>query len=63
MLYNPKIIINNLDFKFKTFMLSNSCLTDIASTNLIMPKIVKDVVQNSTELKSKIVTYQNNSSS
>ena len=62
MLYNLKIIINNLDFKLKTFMLSNFCSTNITSTNPTTPKTAKDAVQNSTELKSKIIIYQNNSS-
>ena len=62
MLYNPKIIINSLDFRFKTFTLSNSCLTSIASTNPTTPKTTKNAVRNSIELKSKIVIHQNNSS-
>ena len=44
MLYNPEIIINNLDFKFKTFMLSNSCLTNVAFMNPTTPKTAKNVV-------------------
>ena len=62
MLYNLKIIINNLDFKLKIFTLSNSYPTNVVSTNLITPKITKDAVQNFIELKSKIITHQNNSS-
>ena len=61
MLYNPKIMINNLDFKFKTFILSNFCPTSIASMNPTMPKTAKNTVWNFIELKSKIVTHQNNS--
>ena len=60
--YNLKIMINNLDFKFKTFTPSNSHLTNIASMNPTTFKTAKNAVQNSTELKSKIVTHQNNSS-
>ena len=63
MLYNPEIIINNLDFKFKTFTLLSFCLTNAAFTNSIMPKTAKNVVQNFIELKSKIVIHQNNFSS
>ena len=44
MLYDLKIIINNLDFRLKTFMLSNSCLTNAASMNLIMSKTAKNIV-------------------
>ena len=61
MLYNLKIIINNLDFKFKTFMLSNSYLTNITSMNPIIPKTVKNAIQNFIKLKFKIVIHQNNS--
>ena len=60
MLYDFKIMINNLDFRFKTFMLSSFCLINIASTNPITFKTAKNAVQNFIELKSKIVTYQNN---
>ena len=60
MLYNPKIMINNLDFRFKTFTLSNFCSTSVASTNPIISKIAKNVVRNFIELKSKIVIHQNN---
>ena len=42
--YNLKIIINNLDFKLKTFMLSNSCSTNIASINPITFKTTKNAV-------------------
>ena len=60
-LYNLKIIINNLDFKFKTFTLSNSHSINIVSTNPTTSKTTKNAVRNSIELKSKIVTHQNNS--
>ena len=59
--YNLKIIINNLDFKLKTFTLSNSCPTNTAFINPIMPKTTKNTIQNFIELKSKIVIHQNNS--
>ena len=55
-------MINNLDFKFKTFTPSNSYPTNIASTNPTTLKTTKNAVQNSIKLKSKIVTHQNNSS-
>ena len=61
MLYDPKIMINNLDFKPKTFTSLNSYSTNAASTNPTIFKITKNAVQNSIELKSKIITYQNNS--
>ena len=44
MLYNLEIMINDLNFKFRTFTLSNSCPTSIASTNLITPKTAKNAV-------------------
>ena len=59
--YNLKIMINNLDFKLWTFTSSNSYSTNITSTNLITFKITKNAIQNSIKLKSKIITYQNNS--
>ena len=61
MLYDPKIIINNLNFKLKTFTSSNFYSINIVSTNPIIPKTAKNAIQNSIELKSRIVTYQNNS--
>ena len=63
MSYNLKIMINSLNFKFKIFTLSNFCSISIASMNPIIFKIVKNVVQNSIKLGSKIVIHQNNSSS
>ena len=59
--YNPKIMINNLDFKFKTFTPSSSHPINAVSTNPITSKTTKNAVQNSIELKSKIITHQNNS--
>ena len=44
MLYNLEIMINNLDFRFKTFMLLSFCLTNIAFTNPTISKTAKDVV-------------------
>ena len=44
MLYNPEIMINNLDFKFKTFTSSSFHSTNVAFTNPITSKITKDVV-------------------
>ena len=44
MLYNLKIIINTLDFRFKTFTLLNFYPTNIASTNPIMPKTAKNAI-------------------
>ena len=61
MLYNSKIIINNLNFKFKTFMLSSSCPTNVVSMNPITFKTVKNVIWNFIKLKSKIIIHQNNS--
>ena len=61
MLYDLEIMINNLDFKFKTFTLSNFYLINIVFMNPITFKIVKNAVQNSIKLKSKIVIHQNNS--
>ena len=61
MLYNLEIMINNLDFKLKTFTSSSFYLTNVASTNPITPKIAKNAVQNFIKLKFKIVTHQNNS--
>ena len=59
MLYDPKIMINSLDFRLKTLTLSNSHPTNTASTNLTTPKTTKDAVRNSTELKSRIIIHQN----
>ena len=44
MLYNLKIIINNLNFRFKTLTSLNSCPTNIASTNLTTSKTTKNAV-------------------
>ena len=59
-LYNPKKIINNLDFKFHTPMLLNSHLTNFTSTNPNMLCIAKNTVQNFINLKNKIAKHQNN---
>ena len=61
MLYNSKIMINNLDFRFKIFTLSNFCSINITSINLTMLKTTKNVIQNFIKLKSKIFIHQNNS--
>ena len=63
MLYDSKIIINNLNFKFKTFTPSSFYLTNVASTNPITSKTAKNAVRSFIELKSKIVIHQNNSPS
>ena len=44
MLYDSEIIINNLDFRFKTFTLLNFYLINIAFMNLITSKTTKNVV-------------------
>ena len=43
-LYNPKKMINNLDFKFHTSTLSNSHSTSFIFTNLNMPCIAKNAI-------------------
>ena len=43
-LYNPKKMINDLDFKFCTPTLSNSCLTNFIFTNPNMPRTAKNAV-------------------
>ena len=43
-LYNPKKVINGLDFKFHMPMLSNSHLTSFISINPNMPCTAKDAV-------------------
>ena len=60
MLYDLKIIINNLNFKLKTFTLLNFYSISIISTNLNIPKTTKNAIQNSIKLKSKIIIHQNN---
>ena len=59
MLYDPKIMINSLDFRPRTFTLLNSCLINAASTNPITSKTAKDAIQSFIELKSRIIIYQN----
>ena len=58
-LYNPKKMIGNLDFKFHTPTLSNSCLMNFIFINPNTPCTAKNVVQNFINLKNKIVKYQN----
>ena len=45
MLYNPKIIINNLDFESKMRTLSDSYLTNVIFMNPNMFKIAGDTIQ------------------
>ena len=56
--YNPEKMINDLDFKFHTPMLSNSCLTNFTSINPNTPRIVKNAVWNFINLKNKIAKHQ-----
>ena len=58
--YNPKKIIDNLDFKFHTLTLSNSHPTNFTSINPNMPYTAKNIVQNFINLKNKIAKHQNN---
>ena len=44
MLYNLKIMINNLNFKLKILTLSSFCPTNTAFTNPITLKTAKDAV-------------------
>ena len=55
--YNPKKIINGLDFKFYILILSNSCLTNFISINLNILCIAKNIIQNFINLKNKIVKH------
>ena len=59
-LYNPKKIINNLDFKFHTPTLSNFCLTNFTFINPNTPHTAKNTVQNFINLKNKITKHQSN---
>ena len=59
-LYNPKKMINNLDFKLRTPMPSNSCLMNSTSTNPNTSCTVKDTVWSFINLKNKIVKHQSN---
>ena len=59
-LYNPKKIISNLDFKFHILTPSNSHPTNSISTNPNTPHTAKNAVQNSINLKNKIAKHQNN---
>ena len=56
-LYNPKKMINNLDFKFRTSTPSNSCLTNFTFINPNMPCIAKNAIQNFINLKNKIIKH------
>ena len=53
-------MIGNLDFKFHTPTLSNSCSTNFTFINLNMPYTAKNIIQNFINLKNKIVKHQNN---
>ena len=56
-LYNPKKVINNLDFKFHTPTPSNFCLTNFRFINLNTSCTAKDTIQNFINLKNKIVKH------
>ena len=56
-LYNLKKIINNLDFKFCTSMLSNFYLINFIFINPNILCIMKNVVQSFINLKNKITKY------
>ena len=56
-LYNPKKMINNLDFKFCTPMLSNSHPTNFTFINPNMSCTAKNIIQNFINLKNKIVKH------
>ena len=60
MLYSPKIIINNLNFKFQILTSPNFCLINIIFINPNLFKIAKDIIENSIKLKFKIANHQNN---
>ena len=59
-LYNLKKMIGDLDFKFCTLILSNSCLMNFTSINLNMLCTAKNTVWSFINLKNKIAKYQNN---
>ena len=59
MLYNFKIIINDLKLKFQMFISPNFCSTNVIFINSNIFKIAKIAVQNSIKLKFKIVNHQN----
>ena len=59
-LYNPKKIINDLDFKFCILTPSNSYLINFISINPNTPCIAKNVVQSFINLKNKTAKHQNN---
>ena len=58
--YNPEKMINNLDFKFHTLMLSNFCPINFTSINPNMPHTAKNIVWNFINLKNKITKHQSN---
>ena len=58
MLYNLKIMINGLNFKFQIFTLPNFCLTNIIFINPNTFEIARNAVRNSINLKFKIINHQ-----
>ncbi len=60
-LYNLEQVINSLDFRSKMSMSTNSFSASVASTNPNTLKTAKDVVRNSTDLKSKIARHYSSS--
>ena len=60
LLYNSKIIINNLNFRPKMYMLLNSCSRNIIFTKSNIFEIAKNAIQNFITWKFKIIVHQNN---
>ena len=58
--YNPKKIINDLDFKFHIPTSLNFHPTSFTSTNLNISHTAKNIIQNFINLKNKIAKHQNN---
>ena len=58
--YNPEKMINNLDFKFHTLMLSNSHPINFTSINPNTSHTAKNTVRNFINLKNKIIKHQSN---
>ena len=56
-LYNPKKIIDGLDFKFCMSMLSNSCPTNFIFINPNMSCTAKNIIWNFINLKNKIAKH------
>ena len=56
-LYNPKKIINNLDFKFHIPTLSNFCPTNFTFINPNTPCTAKNAIQSFINLKNKIAKH------